>query len=162
MLLGPPSEQVPRPPVIVEETPRSENLALGLSLGGTAVSWALLVAGAQSSEELGAVGLLGTFLAPSIGHWYRGAVLTRGMGVRAVGVVAFGYGFVKAIGCEGCDGDSLTLLLLGGLAAYIGGTIDDIVTAPLRVRQHNQRLQQVQLVPMVAPHTAGVALGGRF
>jgi hypothetical protein len=52
--------------------------------------------------------------------------------------------------------------LVGGLVLYAAGTIDDIVTAPLRVRQHNRRLQQVQLAPMVAPGAAGVVLGGRF
>ena len=157
---GSPAVQEPRP-APVEGKSLSETAALTLSLGGTAVSWALLVSGVRNSEDLGAVGLIGTFLAPSIGHWYRGAWVTRGMGVRAVGVLTFAYGVLKAVQCGSCD-ETTELLVWGGLALYVGGTIDDIVTAPLRVRQHNRRLQQIQLAPMVSPRTAGLALGGRF
>lgn len=159
IFLGPPSEQEAE---TVEGTPRSEAVALGLSLGGTAMSWLLMVAGARSDGDLSAAGLLGSFLAPSFGHWYRGAVLTRGMGVRALGMVASAVGILNVVRCEGCDRNTTLLLLYGGLALYVGGTIDDIVMAPLRVRWDNRRLRPVQLAPMVAPHTAGLSLGGRF
>jgi hypothetical protein len=119
----------------------------------------------QGSGDVALLGLLGTFLAPSTGHWYRGAVVTRGMGFRALGVVAFVYGVLLPIlsECEeSCRPDRERLFFMGSLVLYAGGTIDDIISAPLRVRRHNQRLQQVQLAPMPTPGGMGVSLGGRF
>jgi hypothetical protein len=157
---GSPSSHEPRP-VVATGRQLSEGTALALSLGGTTVAWALMVSAAKDdSEGLAKVALLASFLAPSAGHWYRGALLTRGMGVRALGVASFALG-LAGIDCEG-DCDAVEAFLYGGLALYAIGTIDDVVTAPLRVRQHNQRLQQLQLAPMVAPGAMGLALGGRF
>jgi hypothetical protein len=161
LTFGSPSSYEPQP-VVVQKAPLSETTALALSLGGTAASWTLMVmGGAGGNEGTAVLGFLGTFLAPSMGHWYRGTVATRGMAFRALGLISLTYGFLRAIKGEG-ETDTVMLLAYGGLALYAGGTIDDIVSAPIRVRQHNRRLQQLQLAPMPAPGGIGLALGGRF
>lgn len=170
---GPPSQYQAPPPAPAPPpppSPLSESAALGYSLAGTITSWALLVGGA-AGDSVGAalLGTLGTFMAPSFGHWYRGQILTRGLGVRTVGFAVFAWGVVKAFDdlCEDCSGSSsdvetTTGLVIAGLLLYAGGTIDDIVTAPLAVRKHNQRLEILGIAPMVTSHGAGLALGGRF
>jgi hypothetical protein len=164
---GPPSQgrvEPPRPEAPDPEAgqPLSEATALGLSAAGTVLSWALFVGGAGGeSGTLLALGALGTFLGPNMGHWYRGAVVTRGTGLRAVAVLAASYGFVRSAFCEDSCRERDKYIFLGGLLLYVGATIDDIVMAPLRVREHNRELQ-LGLAPMVTPHGAGLAIGGRF
>lgn len=164
---GPPSQgQVaqPRPeePDPDAEQPLSEATALGLSAAGTIVSWALFVGGAGGeSGTLLALGALGTFLGPNMGHWYRGAVVTRGTGLRVVGMLAASYGFMRVVSCEDSCHERDGYIFLGGLLLYVGATIDDIVMAPRRVREHN-RERRLGLAPMVTSHGAGLAIGGRF
>jgi hypothetical protein len=58
---------------------------------------------------------------------------------------------------------SAKALVIGGLVLVAAGTIDDIITAPLRVRRQNRaRGWDVGLAPVVTQHSAGFALGGRF
>jgi hypothetical protein len=141
-----------------------EGAALMISIGATAASWAMLLGGASAHSETAAgLGMIGTFLAPSAGHWYSGAVLTRGMGIRAIGAATTFLGVATAIGCDdGCNDDKAALLLIGGLLVYAAGTLDDIITAPLWVREHNRSLESLALAPMVARQSAGIALAGRF
>jgi hypothetical protein len=142
----------------------SEGVALGLSLGATLASWSLIVFNVSDArgETLATIGLVGAFLGPSVGHWYRGAPLTRGMLPRAAGIAAVLTGLVLSRDCEWESCTSREYMILGGIAAYLAGTIDDIVTAPLRVREHNRRLSEVSLTPMVTPRGGGIAFGGRF
>jgi hypothetical protein len=166
---GPPSQYEAPPPAPPQPQPAlggqlSESTAVSLSLGGTLVSYLVIVGGAASgSGEVAVAGVLGTLLAPSFGHWYRGAALTRGLGLRALGGVGLFLGVVSALGCE--DGDcssSGEYLAIGGAVLYLGGTLDDIVTASTEVRKHNQRAEVLGLAPIVTKHAAGLALGGRF
>lgn len=163
---GPPSQLEPPsavPPAPARSRTLSEGTAFGLSFGGSLVSWALLYLGVMQDSSPGVqVGLLGTFLAPSAGHWYAGTALTRGMGIRAVGAAVFTFSILTLIGCDGCDGEEQALGLYGGLLLYAGGTIDDIATAPGRARRRNQRVESLGLAPVVTRHSAGLALGGRF
>jgi hypothetical protein len=163
--MSPPQPAVPAPQLV--DPPLSEQFALGLSLGLTAGSWALVVGSVYATvpeappASLFGLGLLGTYLAPSTGHWYAGSFLTRGLVIRSVGAVAAFSGFVKAISCETCDENNVLLLFWGGLALYAVGTIDDIVTAPGRVRRKNRALGYT-IAPVVTPSSTGVMLGGRF
>jgi hypothetical protein len=166
---GPPSQYEAPPPAPPRPQPAlgdqlSESTAVSLSLGGTLVSYLVVVGGAASgSGELATVGVLGTLLAPSFGHWYRGAPFTRGMGLRALGAVGLFVGFVRAIGCEDSDcSGSGEYLAIGGAVLYLGGTLDDIVTSSTEVRKHNRRAEALGLAPIVTKHGAGLALGGRF
>lgn len=162
---GSPSQQDPWASQRPSESGRrlSEHLALGLSLGITLASWGAIIADNATNEvsgSLSTLGGLGAALGPSVGHWYRGAFLTRGMIGRALGVATLV--FVMNFDCDGGSCDTATNIFLGGAALFVLGSADDIITAPLRVRAHNQRLQDVTLTPMVTPHAAGLALGARF
>ncbi|MGN6107141.1 MAG: hypothetical protein ACTHU0_18685 [Kofleriaceae bacterium] len=174
----------PRPapvaPVAPVAQPRGEvldeDIALGLSLGGTVAAWSMILGGAvldaSGRGELGSwvytVGLGGTLLAPGLGHWYAGTFATRGLGLRALGAGAAFAGLVLIFGSvwDQDDGDAegsvgVGLLIAGG-GLYVGGTIDDIVTAPGRVRRHNQRFEHVTLVPTIHHTGGGLAIAGRF
>jgi hypothetical protein len=165
---GPPSQL--EPPGAAQPEPRpapgrrlSESTALSLSLGGTALSWATWYLGAKVDDEaIGVLGFLGTLFAPNLGHWYRGAIVTRGTGLRMAGAALTVYGFFRMLDCSGGCSDAAGYLFYGGLVLYAVATIDDIITAPLRVRKHNRKLDGVVLTPMVTSHSAGLALGGRF
>ena len=151
----------------------SEGIALGLSIGGTAVSWAMIgvVVAADSprssaEQTIGRIGVLGAFLAPSFGHWYAHRFATRGLGLRAVGAgftaLALASVFVM---CESeCSLAIPGALLIAGAGFTIAGTIDDIATVPRDVQRYNQRLHDVSIVPVVHRDRGGVglALAGRF
>jgi hypothetical protein len=162
----------------------SESMALGLSLGVTTVSWGTLLAlgylGDGDGLSEGSLFLcgLGTFLGPSIGHVYAGKLATRGLGIRALGVLVATVAFLKlASNCEGCDDSEYEPWFWAGAAVYFAGSLDDIITAPLRARRHNRRLEReraqrltgVTLAPLALPGPrgglaglAGLALSGRF
>jgi hypothetical protein len=160
---------VPTAPPVAGE--RSEGVALGLSLGGTIATWGLLLAVTVGERgDLGsALGYLaGTYLAPTVGHWYAGSIVSRGLGVRTLGMAAMIAGYLQGeVGrCDGCDED-LTLLFWSGLTIYAAGTIDDIISAPRKVRRHNRRLAArsapgFAIAPIATQHSAGLAIGGCF
>jgi hypothetical protein len=160
------------PPTMQPGEALSESTAVWLSLGGTVASWGLIAVASQMDERLGgnagniaSIGALGTLLAPSFGHWYAGSYFTRGLGMRLAGVGAtyLGLGILLS-GCEeDCSNAGLAAaLLLGGAGFYLAGTIDDIATASGKVRRHNERLQNVAIVPMIRSDSGGLALAGRF
>ncbi len=164
------------PPVSTTTEPRlSENTALAASVGGTLVSWTLVItAGSMIGSRRGetalssgllATGAIGTFLAPSAGHWYAGTAVTRGLGLRALGAGSALLGFAATLDCEPnqpCDGSPIFVggLLLGA-ALYLGGTIDDIRQAPRRVRGINTQRGSAVL-PRVTNDSIGLAFGGTF
>jgi len=153
---------------------KSETTALALSLGGTIASYALLIGGAASADNGGAgtamatVGAVGVWFAPAFGHWYAGTIATRGLGIRAAGGGVAMIGLVWALSeCpilgDHCDDTTdAELVMLGGLGLFIYGTIDDIVTAPGRVREHNRRLGGLAIVPTIQPGGGGLTLAGRW
>jgi hypothetical protein len=154
----------------------SEGTALGLSLGGTIVSWVLVgVASGQnnqssgSTETMGTIGAFGTMFAPSFGHWYAHSFATRGLGLRALGIGSALVGVMVALSecplfSEGeCHESGLApVLLIAGAGLYIGGTIDDIATAPGKARRYNHRFENVSVVPVVRHDSGGFAVMGRF
>lgn len=142
--------------------PLSEGVALGLSAGGTLGAWGLLIiAGRQSYEKAALVGLAGTLVTPSLGHWYRGSIMTRGFALRLLAAATGIASFVTIIGCE-CSTPVADKILIGSAVLYVGASIDDILTAPLAVRKHNRRIESLGLAPMVTNHAVGLALSGRF
>jgi hypothetical protein len=163
----------PAIPAAAEQGERlDERTALWLSLGGTAASWGLLALSSQLDDgaeaTMGMVGLIGTYLAPSAGHWYAGSYLTRGLGVRTVAVASIFLGATRTVtACVdggSCGGASELgpALLVGGLVLYAAGTIDDILAAPGKARRHNQRLRAMALAPMATPRGGGLAVAGAF
>lgn len=161
---------MPSPMVQAQVDTVDENVAIGLSLGGTAVSWALLIAGgSMDNESMATAGAIGTLFAPSLGHWYSHSVLTRGLGIRALGLGVGFVGFAMALGDALSDsesssgnGDTGAVLALLGAAMYIAGTVDDIATAGHAARKYNSRFQNVNVVPQLSAHGGGVSLVGRF
>jgi len=170
---------------------KSEDIALWLSLGGTLGSYALLFTPllfttdsySESESNSGmrelasaasSIGLVGTLLAPTFGHWYAGKGFTRGFGLRlgAIGVALIGV-VVALSGCSlgfGHDqaedpncgqGEPIGIaLLIGAGGMWVGGTVDDIVQAPRRVRRNNGA--QIALTPLISGDRAGLALVGAF
>jgi len=159
----------------------SEGSALAWSLGGTVASYAAIGAGVTLHSGFGTVGLIGALVAPSFGHWYAGKYVTRGMLGRGLGIVTFIVGALAD--SEGCSlfysghgdpepadcGDDFrtvkgTALMIAGIALFVGGTVDDIVTAPRRARRHNEKLRalSVSVMPVVRHDSGGLALVGRF
>ncbi|HEY0482731.1 MAG TPA: hypothetical protein VGD37_34655 [Kofleriaceae bacterium] len=148
----------------------SESTALWLSLGGTAMSWTILIAGLKADDgnpaagRIAEIGAFGTLFAPTLGHWYAREIGTRGLGLRLAGVGALMFGAILVLGCEdecGSSGPAAGALLLGA-GLYVAGTIDDIATAPSAARRYNQRFSGLAIVPMVRRDAAGVVLGARF
>jgi hypothetical protein len=169
---APPPEQRPAP----QGSQLSEGTALALSLGGTIASYGLIYASIQMTDGeggdnaglLAAAGSLGAFFAPSFGHWYAGTFATRGLGLRAGGAVVALIGVSVALSqCplfsgDECDDTEGALIGLAGIGMYVAGTVDDIVTAPRRVRERNARFSGIAVAPVVTGRSAGVAVGGRF
>jgi hypothetical protein len=176
--------QVPDPelapvPVRVRGSWRSGSMAFLLSLGGTAVSWGVMLNGAD--QHFGAtnwVGLAGMTLAPSFGSWYADRYFTRGLGLRVGSLAAIVVGAALAGDSLGFDygydhgetqeevsssEDMGGVLVLVGVLGFVIGTIDDIVSAPVNVRERNRELGYgLALAPVVTQHSTGFALGGRF
>jgi hypothetical protein len=159
----------------------SENTALAWSVGGTLGAYSAIgLAAATGSDGLATAGILGALVAPSFGHWYAGTWLTRGMGLRALGITTFVVGVLADN--EGCGGlfysghgdpvpedcsDNFrttkgTALIFTGIAMFVGGTIDDVVTAPRRARRHNEHIQSLAVAPIVRGDGGGFAVSGRF
>jgi hypothetical protein len=170
----PPPPTTTTGPVAGEKSP---GVALGLSLGGTVLSIALASAddGSDPDNTLGTIGGIGVWIAPSFGHWYAGKAWTPGLTARFAGAGAVVIGAVMLIGCydsedNGCEdesGGTGIVLLYGGAAAFVGGVVYDIATAPGQARKYNERLRerstrQWALTPTVSHDHAGLVLGGRF
>lgn len=119
----------------------------------------------SNAGRIGTIGALGTLVAPSFGHWYARSFLTRGLGLRVAGATATFFGLAILISqCEDeCSNAGLAAaLMLGGAGLYVGGTIDDIATAPGKVRRYNERFHDVALVPMIRGDSSGLTVAGRF
>ncbi len=163
----------------------SEDTALALSLGGTVGSYAAIgLAVAMPQGEIagliGTAGLLGGMFAPSFGHWYSHKIITRGLLLRGGGFVVAIIGAIAD--SEGCSlvysghgdeepadcGDNFrtakgTAIMIAGALMFLGGTVDDIVTAPRRARRYNESLRTtLTLAPLVRTDGGGLALVGRF
>jgi hypothetical protein len=141
---------------------------VALSLAGMAVSAAVIYRGFDdhpTNTTLTALGWTGMFVAPSLGQWYEGKLLSRGMAIRAVGSLATAIGmyYLAARGETNSGINSEALPVIGaGLLLYTAGALDDLISAPLRVRKHNRRIEGLGLAPAVTDRSLGFALGGRF
>jgi hypothetical protein len=160
----------PRPQPVVAHDTVDPGVATGLSLGGTALAWGMLIVAGRDGNEnegLATAGAIGTMFAPSFGHWYAHHGFSRGLGLRLVGLTAAVIGFGMALDdllAENDDGDegAAAGLMLVGAGLYIGGTIDDIATAGSAARKYNSRFESVGVVPTLNAHGGGVSLAGRF
>lgn len=170
--------QPPVAPVVVPHDTVDPDVAMGISLGATAVSWGLLIAGSRDStsssrqdtnQAIATVGAIGTLFAPSFGHWYAHDGLTRGLGLRlggvAVATLGLAIAFNDAFGDSESGNDDVgtgTGLMLLGAGLYLGGTIDDIATAGSAARKYNARFDNVGVIPTMNQHGGGLSVVGRF
>jgi hypothetical protein len=169
LTLPPPA---PLPPPVLRGEQLSETTASWLAFGGTAASWTLIFVAADmnhahgNASRVATIGAIGTVFAPSFGHWYADSFLTRGLGLRVLGIgftVAALASLASAANCEDdCGDSSFGVLALAGAGLFIAGTIDDLATTPSAVRRHNQRLQSLAIAPVVHRGSTGLALTGRF
>jgi hypothetical protein len=173
MVQAPPPD--PDPPLLPGDV--NPSTALWYSLGGTLGSYTLVVVGANAgSGPAVAIGSVGTLLAPSFGHWYAGHGFSRGLAMRLLGASALFAGSLLAFASLGSDpsdegssehgNDGLIVgaLLVGG-GLWIGGTIDDIVTAPKFARRANVKrhaLAGYAVMPTLQHGGAGLALVASF
>jgi len=166
--IGTPLPAAPPPPAADDKDP---NVALGLSLGGTALSIGMFVVGAKTnSDQLVVAGLLSSAITPSIGEWYAGEYLTWGMGIRAAGASMAIVGFAEAFCFDDCQGKNQSpgeALFAIGAIGYGAGMIYDIVHAPAAAKKHNDRQRAKLMVTPAAYPTStgpvpGVMVGGSF
>lgn len=156
----------------------SARTALGLSVGVTlagaglvGLGWHALNSGSAPGavpEVLLGAGVAAVGLGPTVGHWYAGRVMTRGLATRLAGTaVALGGAALLIVdsACDHCDhadvapGDVLMGL---GIAAIVVGTVDDIVSAPGAARRKNAAERRVTVTPTLSPGRAGLAVAGTF
>ena len=152
--------------------PYSASGAVTWSVFGTGVGLGILaVAGTDDSGVMVGAGLMGLTLGPSAGHMYTGdwKRVLLGSGLRATGLTAAIFGYASMID-ESCYGECLrprAALLIGGLAAFAGGTLYSIIDSGYSARRANRAERRLQLTP--APITGpdrstgmGMMLGGTF
>lgn len=165
------------PPPQIEINEKSPGTALILSLGGTVASFAIAASGTENAL-LGTTAGLGMWLAPSFGHWYVGDGWTTGLTYRMAGGAAVAAGAIWVVSqCVSHDGGGGSgddcgtggfALMIGGGAAFFGGMIYDIATAPGAARRHNERQRQratqyqYSVTPTIGGDRVGFAVGGRF
>ena len=153
--------------------------ALAYSLGGTATSFLVALAGDEfvvvGSSPTGRPwmqdfgnGLQWTALAslaitPSFGEWYAGDYLPVGLVVRTSGF-ALGALFLARAQANGCNRYSCwpadaTIELVLGFGALAAGTVWDIATAPRAADRYNAKHAWIAITPMIAPAATGHAFG---
>jgi hypothetical protein len=161
-------------PAPAADAPRelSPGIALGLSLGVTAAGYAAAFAADEAdSDALPWIAVTGIAFGPTAGHWYQGDVVTRGLGIRALGTAAF-IGGLSTVDwfcdheCDNGDDELGEVLMVGGLIAFAAGTVDDIVSAPLKAQRRNEenrrRSLQLTVAPRITSKDAGLVLAGSF
>ncbi len=160
-----------QPATTPESDGKSANTALALSLGGTAASVGLYLAGVQREDpKLLVAGGLSSLFTPALGHWYAGSYATPGMGMRVGGGLLIAVGFSMSFkgfpseqerGAEATVGE---VIGIAGIGLFAGGVIYDIATAGRAAKRWNAK--HMQLAPSVvssgAHTTMGIGLSGAF
>jgi hypothetical protein len=168
-----PVAPIPGAEVVAPEPPtlRDPDTARLLSLAGTVLPLGMFVVGITrddaSSEGLVTLGLLGTVVGPLAGHWYAGKAGTKGLAARLAAMAGGLLGASLMINCsiDGCSNEALgPALLIGGVAAYLGGIYSDVATADDSARAYNAAhatpRPSLSVAPHVAPDGRGGMLGG--
>jgi hypothetical protein len=178
----------PAAPASVDEDdgPKSQGVAVALTIGGSLVGPALvtsaIVDGADAGSPLHAhfdalmiAGGASIVLGPSLGNWYAGKGWSKGLGWRvagmavgAVGVSMISSGF--AIFGDGNSGEVIGGGVLGlvAIGMVAGGTASELVSAPRAAADYNRRHRgaTMSLAPIVShangAQQTGLAVVGSF
>ena len=159
---GPPGMQEADPVPLKDRT-----TAFELSIGGTAASVGVVLAGAAAHDgTIMAVGVASSLLTPSLGEWYAGQTLTLGMGVRAASAAAFLVGISTAISCDGEQQSycGLGALWVAGAIGYGAGVLIDVASAGHAVDKYNEHRLRIAPAVIATPSgpVVGMGVGGRF
>jgi hypothetical protein len=159
---GVPLQDLPPPPI----HQKSPELAVALSVGTTAIGYAMMFGGlagdSKSSADTVMSGGLLAFLGPSTGQWYAGKVGGLGIGARSL---ALGLGMIAVMRmsvdeCSDCghsdrepDPNTTRDLLITAGALWFGSTLYDFVAAYRQTDGYNerQRARASQVVPTMLP-----------
>ncbi|HEY5920103.1 MAG TPA: hypothetical protein VIV11_00475 [Kofleriaceae bacterium] len=171
----------PAPPIAAPQSPElSESAALWLGIGGTAAAYGLFVGGLawnnasdertdnRNARTMIGIGVAGTFIAPSVGHWYAGTLVTKDMLRRFVGAGGVLVGGITLAVCDHVESDCVIVkqlawgAVIAGAGLFVFGTLDDIARAPGRVRKANAQRGAVSLVPTLGAGRGGLAIVGTF
>ncbi len=154
--------------------PKSEGVAVGLSLGITAGGGLLLVAGAHASSIQGpalTVGLLALAIGPTTGHIYAGHTWSTALGVRIASVGTGLLGAMMVLSCiDRCQGSAATSadvgagVFLASAFVYGGATLVEIATAQGTAREYNASHAAVTIAPLRTRDGTlpALAITGRF
>lgn len=167
---GPPEGERPVRGVGSEPDERkSPALALGLSLGGTAVP---LLASTLETDAHDKAGLwvVGLGLGPSLGNAYaeNRTRVTRALKIRGIGASVMGTGLVLGVASVfgGERAWNVARGVMGvGLGTVAAGAVYDIATAPLSAKEFNETHDlSARATPVVDPRAkqVGVALRVRL
>jgi hypothetical protein len=171
-----PGESVPLPAAPAPTDLKDPSTAVMISLAVPAAGLVTTIVGAQhGSGGAALLGLGAMYLGPSMGRWYAGDTGAGSLALRTVAGVSLAAGFVMAMSMVDCEGVGCTdhssaagALLLGGLGAWAGTTIYDVVMAKQAADDWNHRSAQaaMQLGPTMTSvaghHVMGLALTGHF
>ena len=148
--------------------------AMWMPILGTVGSFALMSLGSRlDSPELSLAGAAGVLIAPSMGHFY-----TRDwsralwpLGIRVGGLALATAGAISLIECfdlcsSNISGPMASVMTIGGIVGYIGGTAYSFWDAGDSARRANGR-NRVMLVPTAmssanGSRAMGFSLTGRF
>jgi len=171
------TEPIDKPMVVHVRPPKHESTATVLTLAGIATPFVLTYLTYEPDTDnpmYAPIGGLTGLVLPAIGHWYSGRVGTYGMLMRLGGlmsaVIGLQYlddadrcarGEQVADGCFASDRTVGRVAIGLGLATWAGSWVYDVLSARREVRRYNRRTT-VQIMPMLARDTTGVAIGGAF
>jgi hypothetical protein len=157
--------------------PKRESTATLLTLAGIAVPFALTYLTYEPNTDnpvYAPIGGITGLLLPAAGHWYAGRIGTYGMLIRLGGLTAAMLGLSYIDDADRCDrgeqvpdGCFASNRVVGrvavalGIATWAGSWVYDVFSARREVRRYNRRTT-VQIVPMIAHDTRGLAIGGAF
>jgi hypothetical protein len=161
-----------------DDGPKSVTGATGLAIGGSLLGPALITAALLNDENgtpfhnaevpMLLTGSAFVLLGPSIGNWYAGKGLSKGLGMRLLGAGATVLGagmFVEGL----FSNDSTAIVGLGvglaGLGTIAVGTLMDIVDAHHTATDYN-RSHRLTIAPMISRtptgQQTGLSIGGAF
>ena len=166
-----------RPMTVHIRPPKHESTATVLTLAGIAAPFVLTYLTYERNTDnpmYAPIGGITGLVLPAMGHWYAGRVGTYGMLLRLGGLMSAVVGLSYLDDADRCDrGEQVSdgcapsnrttgrVAIAIGLATWASSWVYDVVSARREVRRYNRRTT-VQIMPILAPNTSGVAIGGAF
>lgn len=153
------------PPAIVEPA-KSMPLAVGMSVGTTAVGAVMLAAGHDTAALYVAVPLL--LVGPTLGRAYAGDPWSPGLALRVGGTLTVALGLITYHWID-FNGDAQKTnedigLIIGGIggAVFAVGAIIELATTPGAVTRANATAANLTMTVVGPDHAPGLAVVGTF